>query len=238
MSRKKRKRFADLPGLPNTYDRAGTGLGGGWLRRHFGDDRPVCLELGCGKGEYSLAMSRLYPDTRVVGVDRKGDRIWKGATQALAEKLTNLVFLVADVEDVTLYFDEGQVSEIWLPFPDPLPKRRHAKHRLLSVPYLEKYRRLLKPDGVIHLKTDDEALYRLALEAAAEAGAVVLRKSGDLYSEPGLEPVLRIETTFERRHREVGRTIKYLSFTFETAAATRTQFEEPVGSSHRSGPQE
>ena len=215
MSRKKQRRFEELEHLPNVLDSSMLSTGGDWIRAHFKNDSPVVLELGCGKGEYTLALGRSYRDRNVIGVDRKGDRIWKGAKRALAEPLENVVFLRARIESLGDYFDPGQVREIWMPYPDPLPKRRQAKHRVLSPPFLETYRRILVEEGMVHVKTDDAGLIEYVIETLSEYGrAIVKRVSHDLYAEEPDDELLRIETTYERRHLDTGRTIKYISFSF------------------------
>jgi tRNA (guanine-N7-)-methyltransferase len=215
MSRKKKRRFAELEHLPNVLDSSALASGGSWVRDHFENDRPLVLELGCGKGEYTLALGRNFQNANVIGIDRKGDRIWKGAKRALAEPLDNVAFLRARLENLSEYFDPGQVQEIWMPYPDPLPKRRQAKHRVLSLPFLKTYHRILQKGGIVHVKTDDAGLIENVIEALAEYGrAVVKRLSHDLYAEDPSDELLRIETTYERRHLDAGRKVKYISFGF------------------------
>jgi len=215
MSRKKQRRFAELEHLPNVLDSSALATGGDWVRAHFGNDRPLVLELGCGKGEYTLALGRSYQDANVIGIDRKGDRIWKGAKRARVEPLDNVAFLRARLEKLSDYFDPGQVREIWMPYPDPLPKRRQAKHRVLSLPFLETYHRILQKGGVVHVKTDDAGLIEYVIETLSEdRRAIVKRLSHDLYAEDPGDELLHIETTYERRHLDAGRTIKYISFGF------------------------
>lgn len=214
MSRSKRKRFAELATFANAYDRDRVGPGGDWIRRHFGNDRPLSLELGCGKGEYTLALARRYPGRNALGVDRRGDRLWKGAGQARAEGLRNAVFLRANIEDLHFYLDRGQADAIWLPFPDPMPRRRQSKHRLLSRAYLEMYRLILRPGGCVHLKTDDDGLFRFALGTVSDCGGRVvacLRDSRRAEPDGGL---LGVRTNFEDRHIAQGRQIRYLAFQF------------------------
>lgn len=217
MSRKKRRRFAELKTFPNVFNRDEAGPGGAWIRDHFGTVRPLYLELGCGKGEYTLALARRYPDNHVVAVDRKGDRLWKGAKRALEERLGNALFLRADIEDLHFYLDEGQVSEIWIPFPDPLPKRRQAKHRILSTSLLQTYRRILIPQGLVHLKTDDDGLFNLALQTVERIGGQIRLQSLDIYQSSSYEELLWLSTTFQRRHLEKGKTIKYVAFSLDEA---------------------
>ncbi|GAB4115841.1 MAG: tRNA (guanosine(46)-N7)-methyltransferase TrmB [Acidobacteriota bacterium] len=220
MARKKLKRFAQLPLLPNFRGRDQVGPGGAWVARHFGTERPLILELGCGKGEYALALAARFPDRHVLAVDRKGDRLWCGATAALRQGLDNVVFLRTDALDLTLFLDPGQVETIWLPFPDPLPRRRHAKHRLLSASALEEFRRVLRPGGTVHLKTDDAGLWETTREALAASGGRVVAASSDIYAEAGLDPLVYVSTTFERRHLQQGKRIRYLAFTLDGPGVT------------------
>ena len=145
MARKKRLRFAELEKMHNVVD--GRRCDGDWFERAFGPEETVVLELGCGRGEYTLALARSRPDRGVLGVDQNGARLWKGAGQALDEGLTNAFFLRALIEHLEDHVPAGRIGEIWVPFPDPLPKTRQARHRLLSPPFLERYRRLLHPGG-------------------------------------------------------------------------------------------
>lgn len=211
MSRKKLKRFEELATFSNAFTRESVGPGGKWLRDFFGNDRPIILELGCGKGEYSLALARLYPDRSILGVDRKGERVWKGAKVALDEGLSNVAFLRAKIEDLEEYLDEGQVEQIWMPFPDPLPKKRQVKHRLVSPAFLEIYRRLLGPSGCLRIKSDDRDFIDYAVEVVEAHGGTVECLDMDIHAESRADGLLAVQTTFESRHIEAGRTIKYLS---------------------------
>lgn len=212
MPRKKLKRFAELPDLPNFRDRDQAGPGGSWLARHFGERRPLILELGCGKGEYSLAIAVRFPDRHILAIDRKGERLWCGATKAREQGLSNVVYLRADAMDLGLYLDPGQVEQIWLPFPDPLPRRRHAKHRLLGPVALDQFRRVLAPGGRVHLKTDDPQLLASAMAEVEAAKGRILALSEDVHQAPGLDPLVYVSTNFERRHLASGRAIRYLEF--------------------------
>ncbi|GAB4252687.1 MAG: tRNA (guanosine(46)-N7)-methyltransferase TrmB [Acidobacteriota bacterium] len=222
MARKKLKRFSELETMPNVLDRDEASLGGAWVEAHLGVRRPLALELCCGKGEYTLALARRRPDWHVIGIDRRGDRLWKGARQALAEGLGNVLFLRAEIRDVGLYFAPEQVHQIWLPFPDPMPKRRHAKHRVFSRPYLEIYRRLLSPGGSLHLKSDDPGLAAEFQEAVQSLGGHFLAwiedvHAADLDGLPDAD-LVRVVTTFERRHLAAGKTIFYAAVEFPEEA--------------------
>ena len=203
MARTKRLRFAALDHMDNVVD--GRRCASDWFEQTFGRERQVVLELGCGRGEYTLALARSRPNSGVLGVDRNGARLWKGAEQAVDEGLPNAFFLRALVEQLEEHLPPGRVEEIWLPFPDPLPKNRQARHRLLSPPFLERYRRLLYPGGAVHLKTDDVDLIDFAEPSVFAVGGQVL--DGVDGSAGGDEAVRGVQTTYEKRYRAEGRTI-------------------------------
>ena len=202
MGRKKRVRFAALDKMDNVVD--GRRYNPDWFERAFGHDKEVVLELGCGRGEYTLALARSRPGSGVLGVDRNGARLWKGAEKALNEGLTNAFFLRSLIEHLEEHVPAGRVAEIYLPFPDPLPKNRQARHRLLSPLFVERYRRLLAPGGAVHLKTDDTDLMIFAEQTVLAAGGHVVDGPG-FTGDGGDVPVVR--TTYEKRYRAEGRPI-------------------------------
>lgn len=225
--RNKLQKFAEVLQLPNVYENfdpqhpqltAGFGqtvdLKGAWAARHFGNTHPVVLELACGRGEYSLALARRYPEKNFIGVDIKGARIWKGATIAHEEGLTNVAFLRTRIEQVELFFAPGEVQEIWITFPDPFPREKKANRRLTAPGFLSKYRGILEKGGLIHLKTDDSGLYEFTLETlAATPGAIIHYQESDIYGLAELPfPELEVKTYYEALHLEAGKTIKYVRF--------------------------
>jgi tRNA (guanine-N7-)-methyltransferase len=212
MGRKKRRRFLEVEGFPNCFDRDDVGPGGDWAHEFFGNENSLALELGCGKGEYSLALALESPQRNVVGIDKRSDRFWKAARLALERGVSNVVFLRADITDLDLYFDAGQIEAIWIPFPDPRPKRRQAKHRILSQPFLEMYRRILVPGGTIHVKTDDAETFDDLLSTVRQAGGHLDEVIEDLQGQTDGNGLLAVRTTFESRHLERGRRVKYVSF--------------------------
>lgn len=212
MGRKKRRRFEEVRDFPNCVNRDEVGPRGRWVREFFGNDHGLILELGCGKGEYSLALAERFQGRNIVGIDKRSDRFWKAAQQAIARGIPNIVFLRADIADLELYFDGGQVEAIWMPFPDPRPKRRQAKHRILSPPFLEMYRWILVPGGKIHVKTDDDATVDDLLSAVRSVGGRVEESIENLHEQPVDDALLSVRTTFESRHLDRGRTVKYLAF--------------------------
>ena len=187
--------------------------GSDWVEQTVGRREPIVLELGCGRGEYTIALARTRPDRCVLGVDRNGSRLWKGAAKALDEGLANAFFLHSPVEHLEDHVPPGRVGEIWLPFPDPLPKNRQARHRLVSSVFLARYRRLLCPGGAIHLKSDDWDLVNFAERAVRSVGGRVLETLESLTG-AGIG-ITGVQTTYERRYRDEGRTIYSRTFCLE-----------------------
>ncbi|MCB9312844.1 MAG: tRNA (guanosine(46)-N7)-methyltransferase TrmB [Lewinellaceae bacterium] len=227
--RNKLDKFADLDGFVNVYQNfdeknpAASGPGGKkvdlkghWSEGHFGNAHPLTLELACGRGEYSLALGWQYPERNFLGVDIKGARIWQGARKALQENLTNVAFLRTRIEMLDAFFAPGEISEIWITFPDPFPRDSKVNRRLTSPHFLQVYRPLLKHGGVIHLKTDDPGLYAYTLESLAETPfAHVLGHWDDIYAGELPTPELAFKTYYEGMHLEAGKTIKYVRFTLD-----------------------
>lgn len=227
MSKKnKLEKFADLLTFPNVYenftprDPQLIGLNGEevtrkgeWASRHFGNDHPITLELACGKGEYTLGLARRYPQRNFIGVDIKGARIWKGAGIALRESIENAAFLRTRIEQIAHFFEPGEVREIWITFPDPFLRKSKANRRLTSARFLDEYRKILQPEGLVHLKTDAPSLYEFTLETlAGYPDATLLYHDDDIYSKPLPVPELEIKTYYERMHLDEGKTIKYVQF--------------------------
>lgn len=226
MGRKsKLKRFAEVAALPNVYEvdagdpgllyreaDAPLQLKGRWSSVHFGNTRPIVLELACGKGDYTLALGRDHTDKNFIGIDIKGARIWKGARTALAEGLSNVAFLRTRIEFIDRFFAPGEVAEIWITFPDPFEHK--PRRRLTSAPFLERYRQFLQPGGLVHLKTDAWLLYEFTLETIhADPRCKVLYANPDIYAMPLAFPELAHKTFYEIAHLADGRTIKYIRFT-------------------------
>ena len=211
MTVKKLQRFADLSTFPNTFQNP-AGMKGRWNQLYFKNNNPITLELACGKGEYTLELARRFPDRNFIGVDLKGARIWRGAKTALEEKLTNVAFLRIPIEKLAEHFATGEVEEIWIPFPDPFPRKGKAKKRLTSPRFLNIYREILKPGGLVHLKTDDKDLFLYTLETLNQEGLTVLKVIENLYNGKIYDDLLTIKTTYERKHLEGGKTIRYLKF--------------------------
>lgn len=187
-------------------------LKGNWNKDVFKNSNPIVLELGCGKGEYTVGLARLFPDKNFIGVDIKGARIWTGAKSSNLEQMKNVAFLRTRIEIISSFFEKNEVSEIWITFPDPQMKKRRAKKRLTSSLFLSMYQKLLADNGSINLKTDSRFLYRYSCEVAKQNNLQVERQTADLYNEPWLDNVLQIKTYYEQLHIDDGNTIHYLKF--------------------------
>ena len=226
MGRKnKLRRFAEVASFPNVYEidpahesflsnqeGLSRDLRGGWAPAHFHNDHPVILELACGKGDYTVALGRDHPENNYIGVDIKGARMWKGARTALETNLHNVAFLRTRIEFIDRFFSPGEVSEIWITFPDPFEGK--ITRRLTSAPFLERYRHILKEGGIMHLKTDSWLLYEFTLEVIhSDPRCHILYANPDIYSTSLAFPELEHKTYYEIRHLGEGRTIKYIRFT-------------------------
>jgi len=182
---------------------------GNW-NKFFKNDNPITLELACGKGEYSVGLGREHKDRNFIGVDIKGNRIYRGATTALAEGLTNVSFLRIHIGQITEYYAPGEVGEIWIIFPDPFLKK--AKNRLTHPRFLRLYQQILKPGASINLKTDSKELYDFTLETIEEQGCTILENIADTYGKGLATGALAIQTFYEKMHLAEGRTIYFISF--------------------------
>lgn len=188
-------------------------LKGKWATGHFHNDHPITLELACGRGEYSLALARRFPDRNFIGVDIKGARIWKGASQALEEDLANVAFLRTRIEKIASFFEAGEIDEIWITFPDPFPRKSKANRRLSGPNFIKEYRKILRQNGTVHLKTDDPGLYEFTMASlSSDPECRILYHSEDIYVAPLVFPELEIKTYYERMHLEAEKKIKYIRF--------------------------
>jgi tRNA (guanine-N7-)-methyltransferase len=192
------------------YDQPDHAFRGNWSCDFFKNGRPVILELGCGKGEYSVSLAKRFPEKNFIGIDIKGARMWKGAKDALEWKISNVGFLRTSIEIVEKFFGPGEIEQIWLTFPDP--QMKNSRRRLTSSFFMEKYRRILSQDGMIHLKTDSNFQFRYTLEMAKENKLNILACTDDLYSTELADDVLSIRTFYENQWLERGISIKYLAF--------------------------
>lgn len=217
MARKgKKPRFADNAKRANIIE-SGKGLygqiKGNWRALYFKNDAPIVLELGCGRGEYTVGLAREDSRRNYVGVDIKGDRIWYGSGWALEEGLENVAFLRTYIDNIDQFFAKDEVDEIWLTFPGPRPKKSQAKKRLTAPRFLDLYKTILKPGGVVHLKTDSDLLYQFTKGILADRRDVkILEVVPDIYAVK--HPATAIQTRFEGTFLEEGKTIKYIRFQF------------------------
>src|SRR6201996_4309186 len=173
---------------------------GQWAKEFFKNTNPVVLELACGKGEYTVNLATLFPDKNFIGIDYKGNRIWRGAKTAIEEGIKNVGFLRIQIENITDYFAPGEVDEIWITFPDPQPQLSREKKRLTSPRFLEKYKQILKPGAFINLKTDNDDLHAYTAEKIAELGLNLLIRTEDLYNSEYADEVLSIKTYYEKKY--------------------------------------
>lgn len=179
----------------------------------FGNDNPVVLELGCGKGEYTIGMAKQNKNKNFIGIDIKGARFWRGAKTAIEENVTNAAFLRTQIELIDGLFAPDEVSEIWITFPDPQIKYKRTKHRLTNDVFLEKYKLILKEDGEVNLKTDSEFMHGYTLGLLHGKGYEVLYANHDIYKNEGSpKEVLEIQTFYEKQYLEKGKPITYIKF--------------------------
>lgn len=193
-----------------------TQIKGQWNNLYFQNANPITIELACGRGEYSVALARLFPYRNYIGVDIKGDRIWKGSTQAVEQNLTNIGFLRTNILDLSSFFGDKEVHEIWLTFPDPRPKKRDVKRRLTSPRFLEMYRKVLSPGGFLRLKTDNAGLFNYTLEELRQCDDIDdLAFTDDVYQSALRRECFDIKTRYEEMFASKGEKIKYLRFRFK-----------------------
>jgi tRNA (guanine-N7-)-methyltransferase len=194
-------------------DPRASSIKGNWHNSIFKNDNPIVLELACGKGEYTTGLAKVYPDKNFIGVDIKGSRIWYGSTYAMENNLKNVAFLRSLIHHLDVFFNPGEVSEIWITFPDPRPKTGDAKRRLTHPRFLELYRKVLVKGGLVHLKTDNTPLFEFSLETLEKYPTVSdLIFTHDLYQSPMNEEHFGIKTYYEAKFHAEGENIKYLKF--------------------------
>ncbi len=220
MTRQKKRRFEENKLRPNLvesgkdfYDE----IKGKWHLKVFTDQQPIVLELGCGKGEYTLGLAQAFPNRNHIGVDIKGDRLWVGSGIALREGIQNAAFLRTQIQFLEHFFKKGEIEEIWVTFPDPRPKEKDDKRRLTAPRFLAIYQNLLKPDGWLKFKTDNTELFNYTLELINKNRISVknLAFTHDLYDSEYVFEHYEIKTKYERKFAALGETIKYLKFQFQ-----------------------
>ena len=221
MSKGKLAKFADMAQYKNVFqypysvvEHVPFDMQGHWRTDYFHNDHPIVLELGCGKGEYTVGLARMFPDINFIGVDIKGARMWTGATQALNEGLGNVAFLRTNIEIIERFFSPGEVQEIWLTFSDP--QMKNPRKRLTSTFFMDRYRKFLVDGGVVHLKTDSNFLFTYTRLMVEKNGLPMLLCTDDLYHfeqvDEATRQILSIHTYYENMWIERGLNIKYMKF--------------------------
>ena len=223
MGKNKLAKFAGMDKYPHVFQfpfavlkEQGFGMKGKWNELFFKNNNPIVLELGCGKGEYTVGLAKLFPDKNFIGVDIKGARMWTGATQALEENLSNVAFLRTHIELITHFFDKNEISEIWITFPDPQMTR--VNKRMTSTRFMKLYGQILADNGIIHLKSDSNFMFRYTQEMVKANGLPVLFESDDLYHSGSVDQILKIQTFYEQQWLARGLNIKYIKFKYQDRA--------------------
>lgn len=188
-------------------------LKGKWSSEFFKNDNPIVLELGCGKGEYSVGLAERFPEKNFIGIDIKGARFWRGAKTAVESGMNNVAFVRTQIELINHIFAENEVSEIWITFPDPQIKYKRTKHRMTNAEFLERYKKILKPSGLMHLKTDSEFMHGYTLGLLHGLGHEVIYANHNIYKNEGAPAeVTGIQTFYESQYLEVNKPITYIKF--------------------------
>lgn len=219
-SKNKLKRFRENDTFANVFQpsrddlvKAEYEMKGSWNSTFFKNTNPLVLELGCGKGEYSVELAKKYPNKNFIGIDIKGARFWRGAKTAVEESIPNVAFIRAQIELIDHLFAVNEVDEIWITFPDPQIKYKRTKHRMTNSEFLKRYKTILKPDGVMNLKTDSEFMHGYTLGLLHGAGHEVLYANHDVYKQEGSpEEVTSIQTYYESQYLEHDKAITYIRF--------------------------
>ncbi len=221
MAKRKLKKFAEVNSFDNcfflSYEASkaeGLSLKGKWHNNYFKNNNPIVLELGCGKGEYTVGLAQRYPDKNFVGVDIKGNRIWTGAKAAVENKMNNVAFIRTRIDYIDRCFATDEVDEIWITFPDPQPQKTRARNRLTNMMFIDRYKKFLKKGGSIHLKTDNEPFYNFTREIVTENKMELVDATNNLYADTIQwdEEITAIKTYYEKKFSEMGFKICYLKF--------------------------
>lgn len=223
MGKNKLRKFAEMETFHNVFqcgarevveDSPVTAMAGQWREKFFRNNHPIVLELGCGRGEYTVGLARRNPNKNYIGIDIKGARMWAGAKEAETEGMTNVAFLRTNIEMLNHFFANNEVDEIWITFPDPQMKK--ATKRLTSTFFMQRYSQILRPDGIIHLKTDSPFLYTYTQAMVKENNYPICVDTNDLYQAPAAQEIEQarcLQTHYEKQWLNRGMTIKYLSWT-------------------------
>ncbi|MFP4041126.1 MAG: tRNA (guanosine(46)-N7)-methyltransferase TrmB [Bacteroidales bacterium] len=219
MTKRKLERFAEMKTFPNVTEpkfhevfQTDYKLKGQWKTEFFKNKNPIILELGCGKGEYTVNLARHFPGINFIGIDIKGARMWRGAKQALENNITNAHFLRTRIDFITSLFAENEIDEIWITFPDPQPKK--ARKRLISAMFLSRYQHFLKHNGIVHLKTDNTDLYFYAKKVVKFNNLSIIHDLNDVHSntDENIKMLHEIKTFYEQQFIQQNKKIKYLAF--------------------------
>ncbi len=219
-SKNKLKRFKENETFKNVFQpsrqdlvEGNYDLKGNWNSLVFKNNNPLVLELGCGKGEYSVALAKKFPEKNFIGIDIKGARFWRGAKTAIEENIPNVAFLRTQIELIDYSFAENEVDEIWITFPDPQIKYQRTKHRMTNQEFLKRYKKILKPDGYVNLKTDSEFMHGYTLGLLHGEGHEIIYANHDVYKNEGSpEEVTGIQTFYEEQYLERNKPITYIRF--------------------------
>ena len=223
MPKRKLMKFEQVSNFANCFflsfeqsKNGGLPLKGKWHSDYFRNNNPIVLELGCGKGEYTVGLAKRYPDKNFIGVDVKGNRIWTGAKEALENNMNNVAFIRTRIDFIEACFEKGEVQEIWITFPDPQPLKTTIRQRLTNMIFLSRYKNILVDHGIVNLKTDNEPFYEYSREVIRENNIEELDATNDLYAQPETrdEALTNIKTYYEKMFSEKGFKICYLKFRF------------------------
>ncbi len=219
MGKDKLRKFAEIKTLPNVLEpgmdesfNVDYRLKGRWKQDFFKNDKPIVLELGCGKGEYTVEMAKQFPENNYIGIDIKGARIWRGAKSAIEENLSNVAFLRTRIEWFGSFFSTDEIAEIWITFPDPQLKESRTMKRLTSSVFLNMYNTALIQEGKIHLKTDSFELYQYTNKLLKLNSIKPILNISDIYSDDSIPEILRVKTHYEKIYLTEGKKITYLQF--------------------------
>lgn len=217
MGKNKLAKFANMEEYPHVFQypfsvlkEKGFELKGRWKQDFFKNDNPIVLELGCGKGEYSVGLAKLFPNKNFIGIDIKGARMWTGAKQSLEDGMTNVAFLRTHIELINNFFEKEEVSEIWITFPDP--QMNKVSKRMTSTRFMKMYREILTDNGIIHLKTDSNFMFTYTCEMVRINHLPILFETSDLYNSGLVDDILKIQTHYEQQWLARGLNIKYIKF--------------------------
>lgn len=229
MGKNKLKKFNDMESYSHVFqlsfnalrEGAQFELKGEWNKQFFKNDNPIVLELGCGKGEYTVGLAKIFPDKNFIGIDIKGARMWTGAKESIEAGLTNVAFLRTKIEMLSHFFGKDEVSEIWITFPDPQMKK--LTKRMTATNFMAQYQEFVKPDGIVHLKCDSNFMYTYTREMVKANNYPVLFETENIYHSDIVDNILGIKTYYEQQWLARGIEIRYLKFELQP----RAQFIEP-----------